>query len=406
MIGCPARRRRDVAQRAVEESEHEEAKLRKLAAGGRRDLRGRGRRGGRRRTSGSARQHLASVHYLTAKADQGHDLADRPADFTLSSASGNDDHRPRRRRRRAPTARSYEFTSTGASTTSSPTTGSATSRVPHRWRPAAAASALRPGWRRPPPPRPRADATLFAAANGSALALALSDGHPDATPTPTPTPTPTTTPLPHAHAHAASGAGGDRYPDAAASPAPPTGASRPTAATSTTSIHDHAASASVSGVVTRLVLPAGADAHHPAAAAYVSGKPVFAFVSRDAAVEEPLHEPALGRPAVNVAALQRALKKQGYYKKASQRPLHLGHQEGAQALAEGQGHERDRRRRRRPSSSGCPTGSVLTSWTVNLGSHVSSGTALASVVSPSRLQRQALVSQADIATSRSARRPR
>ena len=44
-----------------------------------------------------------------------------------------------------------------------------------------------------------------------------------------------------------------------------------------------------------------------------------------------------------------------------------------------------------------PTGSVLTSWTVGLGSHVSSGTALASVVSPSRLSASALISQADIA---------
>ena len=40
---------------------------------------------------------------------------------------------------------------------------------------------------------------------------------------------------------------------------------------------------------------------------------------------------------------------------------------------------------------------MLTAWTVNLGSHVSSGTALASVVSPSRLTAEALISQADIA---------
>ena len=44
-----------------------------------------------------------------------------------------------------------------------------------------------------------------------------------------------------------------------------------------------------------------------------------------------------------------------------------------------------------------PVGSVLTDWSVNLGSHVSSGTALASVVSPSRLSATALISQADIA---------
>jgi RND family efflux transporter MFP subunit len=45
-----------------------------------------------------------------------------------------------------------------------------------------------------------------------------------------------------------------------------------------------------------------------------------------------------------------------------------------------------------------PTGSVLISWSVNLGSHVSSGTALASVVSPSRLSAVASISQSDIAS--------
>ena len=128
----------------------------------------------------------------------------------------------------------------------------------------------------------------------------------------------------------------------------------------------------------------------------MSGKPVFAFVSPTPLWKNLSTSLSSGSQRVNVAVLQRALKTQGYYKKAINGRFTSATKKAYKRWQKANGM----------SATGIldvsrfvwmPTGSVLTSWSVNLGSHVSSGTALASVVSPSRLTAEALISQADIA---------
>jgi multidrug efflux pump subunit AcrA (membrane-fusion protein) len=98
-----------------------------------------------------------------------------------------------------------------------------------------------------------------------------------------------------------------------------------------------------------------------------------------------------------VAELQKALKKQGYYEKAVNGNFNSATKKALKRWQKAMGVK----------ATGVvdvtkfvwmPTGSVLTAWSVNLGSHVSSGTALASVVSPSRLSASASISQSDIAS--------
>ena len=152
----------------------------------------------------------------------------------------------------------------------------------------------------------------------------------------------------------------------------------------------------MSGVVSRLSLPAGAKPTTLRRLLYVSGKPVFAFVSPTPLWKNLSTSLSSGSQRVNVAVLQKALKKQGYYKKAINGNFTSATKKAFMRWQKANGM----------SKTGVvdvarfvwmPTGSVLTAWSVNLGSHVSSGTALASVVSPSRLSAQAQISQADIA---------
>ena len=149
-------------------------------------------------------------------------------------------------------------------------------------------------------------------------------------------------------------------------------------------------------MVSRLSLPAGAEPTTLRRLLYVSGKPVFAFVSPTPLWKNLSTSLSSGSQRVNVAVLQKALKKQGYYKKAINGNFTSATKKAFMRWQKANGM----------SKTGVvdvtrfvwmPTGSVLTAWSVNLGSHVSSGTALASVVSPSRLSAEAQISQADIA---------
>ena len=124
---------------------------------------------------------------------------------------------------------------------------------------------------------------------------------------------------------------------------------------------------------------------------------MFAFVSATPLWKNLSTSLATGAQRVNVAALQKALKKQGYYKKAVNGNFNSATKKALKRWQKAMGVK----------ATGVvdvtkfvwmPTGSVLTSWSVNLGSHVSSGTALASVVSPSRLSASASISQSDIAS--------
>jgi peptidoglycan hydrolase-like protein with peptidoglycan-binding domain len=149
-------------------------------------------------------------------------------------------------------------------------------------------------------------------------------------------------------------------------------------------------------VVTRLLLTAGARPATLQRLLSVSGKPVFAFVSPSPLWKNLSTDLVSGDQRSNVSALQRALKEKGYYKKTVNGRFTDATEAALERWQKAQGL----------SATGVvnvtrfvwmPVGSVLTSWSVNLGSHVSSGTALASVVSPSRLTATAQISQADIA---------
>jgi hypothetical protein len=130
---------------------------------------------------------------------------------------------------------------------------------------------------------------------------------------------------------------------------------------------------------------------------FVSGKPVFAFVSPTPLWKNLSTSLSSGSQRANVAVLQRALKTQGYYTKAINGRFTSATKKALKRWQKAMGVK----------ATGVvdvtkfvwmPTGSVLTAWSVSLGSHVSSGTALASVVSPSRLSASASISQSDIAS--------
>ena len=113
---------------------------------------------------------------------------------------------------------------------------------------------------------------------------------------------------------------------------------------------------------------------------------MFAFVSPTPLWKNLSTASPQGAQNVNVTALQTALKKQGYYKKAVTANFTSATKKALKRWQKANGIKQ----------TGVvdvtkfvwmPTGSVLTAWSVGLGSHVSSGTALASVVSPSRLSR-------------------
>jgi HlyD family secretion protein len=331
------------------------------------------------------RDKTVSVHYLTAKATKGTISQTVQADFTLGSENGATSVALGG----GAASSSTSSSSSSTSSTATPTTSSLSPGV---------ALAAHDAAGQDEPAATYAALTLAASANGD-LPAASDSGSPSpspspsptttSTPTPTPTPTPTRTGFPTP----------TPSPSASRSFTPSGGSSRSgfsNSGSTTTSATTSSGSSSVSGVVTRLVLPAGATPATLQRLLLLSGKPVFAFVSPTPLWKNLSTSLSSGSQRVNVTVLQRALKAQGYYKKAIS---------GRFTSATGQALKRWQKANG-VSATGVvdvtrfvwmPTGSVLTSWTVNLGSHVSSGAALASVVSPSRLSADALVSQADIA---------
>jgi hypothetical protein len=319
------------------------------------------------------RDDAATVHYMTTEVTSGTISQTVAADFTLSSANGTTSIALG-----GGAATDSTSSSSASDSTSTSTTTSATS--------AAAATTY------------AAFATTTRAATGyasDALPDASDDSgspspspSPTATVTPTPTPTPTRTavptPTPSQSGYPSGGSGG--------SASGSFGAATSGSASTTSS----SGSSSFSGVVTRLAQPAGATPVSLQRLLYVSGKPVFAFVSPTPLWKNLSTSLPSGSQRVNVAVLQKALKKQGYYKKAINGRFTSATKKAFKRWQKANGM----------SASGVldvtrfvwmPPGSVLTAWGVNLGSHVGSGSALASVVSPSRLTAEALISQADIA---------
>ena len=342
------------------------------------------------------RNTSSSVHYLTAKVTKGTISQTVSADFTLSSANGTT---------------SIALGGGAASDSSSSSSNSSSTSSPSATTSSVDSSTSLASAEVPASSHAGGTATTVYAAytgQGSAVRLYASKGLPVAsdasgspspsptttvTPTPTPTPTKTKTPFPSPSPSATSfpsgGGGSSGISGGGLSGGSAAGASSATTGSSTTTTY--------SGVVTRLVQPAGATPETLRQLLYVSGKPVFAFVSATPLWKNLSTSLASGAQRVNVAALQKALKKQGYYKKAVNGNFNSATKKALKRWQKAMGVK----------ATGVvdvtkfvwmPTGSVLTSWSVNLGSHVSSGTALASVVSPSRLSASASISQSDIAS--------
>lgn len=319
----------------------------------------------------SGRDTTATVHYLTSEVTTGTISQTVQADFTLSSANGTT---------------SVALGGGAASSSSSAASSGSTAAVPATSGAASSAALASAA---------AAGATTFASlsTSGSAdVVFAASDDlgspspspspstTPTATPSPTVTPTPFPTPSPSQSGSTPSGGSGGSF----------SGSGGTSSASATTT------SGSWSGVVTRLILAAGAEPQTLQRLLVVSGKTVFAFVSPTPLWKDLSTDLSSGSERANVAVLQRALKAQGYFKQAANGAFTSATETALKKWQKANGL----------SQTGVlsvtrfvwmPAGSVLTGWTVNLGSHVSSGSALATVVSPSRLTAEASISQADIA---------
>jgi hypothetical protein len=345
------------------------------------------------------RNTSSSVHYLTAKVTKGTISQTVSADFTLSSANGTtsialgggaaSDS--------SSDSSSSSSTSSPAATTSSvdSATSLASAEVPASSHASGTATTTYAALATAPATTIHAGAVLPAADDSGSPSPSPSPS-PTVTPTPTPTPTktpPRPSPSPSVTTFPSGGSGSSGVSGGSLSGGSAAGASSSTTASTTAS----STATTYSGVVTLLVQPAGATPETLQKLLFVSGKPVFAFVSATPLWKNLSTSLASGAQRVNVATLQKALKKEGYYKKAINGNFSSATKKALKRWQKAMDVK----------ATGVvdvtkfvwmPTGSVLTAWSVNLGSHVSSGTALASVVSPSRLSASASISQSDIAS--------
>ena len=263
------------------------------------------------------RNTTSSVHYLTAKVTKGTISQTVSADFALSSANGTTSIALG-----GGAASDSSSSSSNSSSTSSPSattssvdssTSLASAEIPASSHAGGTATTVYAAYTR------HGSAVRLYASKGLAVASAAS-GSPSpsptttVTPTPTPTPSPTKTktpfpsPSPSATSFPSGGSGGSGISGGGLSGGSAAGAGSTTTGSSTTTTY--------SGVVTRLVQPAGATPETLERLLFISGKPVFAFVSATPLWKNLSTSLATGAQRVNVAALQKALKKQGYYKKA------------------------------------------------------------------------------------------
>ena len=315
------------------------------------------------------RSKTAAVHYLTATAATGTIADTVQANFTLSDA------------RAAMTLTLGGASSSTGSGGSGSTTGSNSSTTGNATSSIGTVGAVTTYSAMTTRKASTAAPTLWSSSSPSPTPTTT----PTSTPTPTPTPTPTRsgTPLP-SPTPSRSGGGGF-------------GSSTGLGAGGSTSSSSSTTSTGVSGVVTRIALPAGATPRTLQRLLAVSGKPIFAFVSSTPLYKTLSVNLSSGSQVANVAALQRALKSRGYYTGSINGTFGSTTQTALEAWQADNGL----------SQTGeittsqfvwVPRGSILSSWNVSLGSQVSGTTALATVVAPRELMAQALVSQADIAS--------
>src|SRR5450830_402214 len=312
------------------------------------------------------RSKTAAVRYLTATAATGTIASTVQADFTLAAAQGT----MTIALGGSSTSSSSSTTNSSSSTTSSSnsTTSGSSSTVSSR-SPITTASMV----------------ARFAAftSTGSPTPEPSPSSTTTSTPTPKPTPTRTSTPSPRP---TTSGSGGGGI-----------GVSTGSSGSGSSSSGSSTTATGVSGVVTRLSLPVGATPLTLQRLLTVSGKPVFAFVSSTPLYKTLSVNLSSGSQLANVKALQRALKGRGYYTGSVSGTFGSSTKTAVKAWQADQG----------VSKTGkittsrfvwVPEGRIIYSWSVALGSQVSSGTALATVGAPRELVAQALVSQADIAS--------
>lgn len=236
--------------------------------------------------------------------------------------------------------------------------------------------------------------TVFASFDpGSASPSPSSSASLEPTAMPTPTGTPTVLPSPSgspvpvpspSRSSGGSSAGGGMTASAGG------GSSATSAATTSTSV-----SSGLSGVVTRLAADEGGTPHTLQRLLTVSGKGVFAFVSSTPLWKDLSTDLSSGDQRVNVAALQRSLRAQGYYDGRVNGEFTSRTETAYEEWQAGNGMSRtgvvdvDR-------FVWMPDGSTLSSWSVTLGSRVGGGTQLATISAPTALEAQALVGQSDL----------
>jgi len=312
------------------------------------------------------RDKTAAVHYLTATAAKGTIAKTVQSDFTLEAAKG---------------VTTIALGGGSSSTSSGSSTGTSTSNSATN---TTTSSTTRTG-----------STSTFATLSTGGVARAAFASELSSSPTPTPstssTSTPTPTPTPTRTARPTP----TPTPTRSSRSVGASGSSRGSSGGSASSSSSSSTSSGVSGVVTHIVLPVGAAPRTLQRLLTVSGKPEFAFVSSTPLWENLSTNLSTGAQRVNVVALQHALKSGGYYSGSISGDFTSTTATAYEAWQADNGM----------SQTGIvditrfawvPKGCVITSWNVSLGSQVSTGTALASVVAPRSLIAQALVSQADI----------
>ncbi len=304
------------------------------------------------------RSKAPAVRYLTSAAATGTISRTVQADFTLATAKDQ-----------MTIVLGGGGSTTSSSSTTSSTTGSASTTY----------SALTTVNATSPTPSPTASGTPTPSPTPSR----------SGTPTPSPTPsrsgTPTPSPMP-------SGSG-------TPAPTPTSSGSRSSGSGSSTSSGSGSSttSTSVSGVVTRIALPAGATPRTLQALLKVSGKPIFAFVSSTPLYKTLSVDLSSGTQVANITVLQRALKDRGYYAGSISGTFNAKTQTALKAWQADHGVSQTGK----VSTSQfvwVPQGAVLSAWQVDVGSQVSGQAALATVGFPQELVAQALITQADIAS--------
>jgi len=211
------------------------------------------------------------------------------------------------------------------------------------------------------------------------------------TPSPKPTPSRTATASPRPAA-TGSAAGGS-----SSSSRSGTNLTASSGSSSAASSSSASGSSGTSGVVTRIVLPAGAAPRTLQRLLVVSGKPIYAFVSPTPLYETLSTSLSAGNDRANVAALQRALKAGGYFSGTVTGDFGPTTKTALEAWQSAQGLSQTGEITT-ASFVWVPTGATIESWNVVLGGSVSSSTALATVDFPRALVAQALVTQADVSS--------